>query len=187
MRSNRTLLLVAVAVLASIGFGDALRAQQNRALSDFYGVYVGSATTSGTEEIRDLDVIIEPNKRGFSIDWSAVIRNGEKRAVSGVKRRATQQAFQKSQKGGYFEPIAAGSVFSVRKKRDTVGGDPVIWAHIHDKTLSVHSFVILEDGTYQLQIYDRVLTPLGMDVSFRRYDDGILARVITGNLARAEE
>jgi hypothetical protein len=187
MRNNQTFLLVAVAVLASISFGDIALAQQNKALSDFYGVYVGRATATGADEIRDLDVIIEPNKRGFSIDWSAVIRNGEKRAVRGVKRRSTQQAFQKSQKGKYFEPIAAGSVFSVRKKRDIVGGDPVIWAHIHGETLSVHSLVILEDGTYELQIYDRVLTPLGMDVNFRRYDDGILTRVISGNLARTED
>ncbi len=75
----------------------------------------------------------------------------------------------------------------MRKKRDIVGGDPVIWAHIHGETLSVHSLVILEDGTYELQIYDRVLTPLGMDVNFRRYDDGILTRVISGNLARTED
>ena len=187
MRSNQTLLLVAVAVLASIGFGVTARAQQNKALSDFYGVCVGRATTVGAGEIRDLDVIIEPNKRGFSIDWSAVIRNGEKRAVPGVKRRSTQQAFQKSQKGGYFEPIAAGSIFSVRKKRDTVGGDPVIWARIHRETLSVYSLVILEDGKYELQVYDRALTPLGLDVNFRRYDNGILARGITGSLARTED
>ena len=187
MRSNQTLFLVAVAVIASISLADTAQAQQNKALSDFFGVYVGRASTSGTEEIRDLDVIVEPNKRGFGIDWSAVIRNGEMRAVPGVKRRSTQQAFQKSQKGGYFEPIAAGSVFSVRKKRDTVGGDPVIWARIHGETLSVYSLVILEDGKYELQVYDRVLTPLGMDINFRRYDDGLLTRGITGNLARTKD
>ncbi len=68
MRNSQTFLLVAVAVLASIGFGDIALAQQNKALSDFYGVYVGRATATGADEIRDLDVIIEPNKRGFSID-----------------------------------------------------------------------------------------------------------------------
>jgi hypothetical protein len=63
----------------------------------------------------------------------------------------------------------------------------VIWARIQQDTLSVYSLVVLESGAYQLQVYDRILTPLGMDIQFRRYDDGILSRGIIGNLARAED
>ena len=74
-----------------------------------------------------------------------------------------------------------------RKKRNTVGGDPVILARIPDSTLSVYSLVILDDGTFEFQVYNRVLTPLSMDIHFRRCDDGILTREISGNLARAEE
>ncbi|MDP6059572.1 MAG: hypothetical protein QGH33_11805 [Pirellulaceae bacterium] len=51
----------------------------------------------------------------------------------------------------------------------------------------MYSLVVLESGAYQLQVYDRILTPLGMDIQFRRYDDGILSRGIIGNLARAED
>ena len=90
MRSNRFPLLVAVAVIASIALSDTAQAQQESAFVDFYGVYVGCAKTSGTAEVRDLDVIIEPNRRSFSISWSAVIRNGESYAVSGVIHRAIE-------------------------------------------------------------------------------------------------
>ncbi len=187
MRSKPTSLIAGLVLVASIVLADTALAQQDKPITDFFGVYVGRAKTVGSDEIRDLDVIIEPRKRGFTISWSAVIRPGEKRAVPGVKRRAVAQAFQESKKHGFFEPVAAGTVFSGRKKQDFVGGDPVIWAWIQQNTLSVYSLVVQENGAYQLQVYDRILTPLGMDIQFRRYDDGILSRGIIGNLARAED
>ena len=187
MRSNRTSLITGLLLVASVMIADSAQSQQNKSIPDFFGVYVGRAKTAGSDEVRDLDVIIEPNKRGFSISWSAVIRPGEKRAVPGVKRRAFEQAFQNSREHSIFEPIAAGTVFSGRKKQDFVGGDPVIWARIQKDMLSVYSLVVQEDGTYQLQVYDRILTPLGMDIHFRRYDDGILSRGITSSLARIED
>ena len=186
MRSKRTSLIACLVVVASLVLADSAHLQQSKSIEDFFGVYVGRANTEGSDEVRDLDVIIEANKRGFNVNWSAVIRAGEKRAVPGVKRRAIEQAFQESRKHGFFEPVAAGTVFSGRKKLDIVGGDPVIWARIQKDTLSVYSLVVQEDGSYQLQVYDRILTSLGMDIQFTRYDDGVLSRGITGSLARVE-
>ena len=46
---------------------------------------------------------------------------------------------------------------------------------------------VLDDGHYELRVYERTLTDLGMDVSFIRYRDGVAVRELSGILARAKE
>ena len=53
------------------------------------------------------------------------------------------------------------------------------------RALHVYSFVVLEDGSYELQVYDRALTDIGLDIRFQRIVDGQLMREITGTTARA--
>jgi hypothetical protein len=65
-------------------------------------------------------------------------------------------------------------------------GDPVRWASLDGKRLHVYAFVVAEDGTYELQIYDRVLTDKGIDIQFQRIVDGEVVRRISGSTARAE-
>ena len=43
----------------------------------------------------------------------------------------------------------------------------------------------LEDGRYELQVYDRTLTDIGLDIKFQRIVDGEVMRQITGTTARA--
>ena len=45
--------------------------------------------------------------------------------------------------------------------------------------------MVLEDGRYELQIYDRSLTDIGIDISFQRIVDGAVVRRIAGTTARA--
>ena len=59
-------------------------------------------------------------------------------------------------------------------------GDPVRWAAIGGNSLYVYSFVVLEDGRYELQIYERERTAKGLDLEFQRIVDGEVVRRITG-------
>jgi hypothetical protein len=45
---------------------------------------------------------------------------------------------------------------------------------------------VLEDGRYELQVYDRILTDIGLDIVYQRFDDGELVRQIKGKTVRAE-
>ena len=65
-------------------------------------------------------------------------------------------------------------------------GDPVRWASLDGRTLHAYSFVVAEDGTYELQVYDRVLTDKGIDIEFQRIVDDEVVRRIVGSTARAE-
>jgi hypothetical protein len=65
-------------------------------------------------------------------------------------------------------------------------GHAVRWAGIDGDALHVYSFVVLEDGRYEFQLYDRILTDIGLAIEFRRFDDGALVRQIHGGTVRVE-
>ena len=85
-----------------------------------------------------------------------------------------------------FVEVEANNPFREREAKVPMRGHPVRWASIDGDTLHVYSFVVLEDGRYELQIYDRVLTDSGLEIIFRRFDDGELVRQIKGNTVRVE-
>ena len=60
------------------------------------------------------------------------------------------------------------------------------WAAIAGPTLHLYTFVVLDDGRYEMQIYDRVLTDKGIDIRYERIVDGQVMRRITGTTARAK-
>ncbi len=61
------------------------------------------------------------------------------------------------------------------------------WASVRGRTLGVYAINVLEDGHYELRVFERTLTELGMDISFIRYSDGLPIRQLTGRLARTKE
>jgi hypothetical protein len=59
-------------------------------------------------------------------------------------------------------------------------GDPVRWAALDGNSLYVYSFVVLDDGRYELQVYERERTDKGIDLRFQRLVDGQPIREIVG-------
>ena len=76
--------------------------------------------------------------------------------------------------------------FREREETRPMRGDPVRWASLDGDRLHVYAFVVGEDGTYELQIYDRVLTEKGIDIEFQRIVDDVVLRRISGTTARAQ-
>ena len=60
------------------------------------------------------------------------------------------------------------------------------WTRVEDNVLHTYSFIVLEDGRYELQVYQRILTDLGMDIRFERVVDGEVIRRVTGKTVRAD-
>lgn len=153
----------------------------------FFGTYVGSARISGENEFRDLIVSVKPARKGFSIYTSTVIRTAPERASPGVKWRSETQTFIRTAMPHLYEPMLRESMFARRRDPDLMGGDTLAWASIRGRTLGVFAMNILEDGHYELRVFERRLTELGMDLHFTRYRDGAVVRELTGILARANE
>ena len=76
------------------------------------------------------------------------------------------------------------NVFGQVVPLDPLKGDPYVWARIEDGALRIHALIIREDGGYELQIHNRVLTASGLDLSYSRIRDGEVLRTVTGSLRR---
>jgi hypothetical protein len=153
----------------------------------FFGTYVGGARIQGETTLRDLIVSIGPTRKGFSIYTSTVIRASSQRAAPGVKWRSETQKFLQTDVDHLYEPMLRESMFARRRDPDMMAGDTLAWASIRGRTLGVFAMNVLEDGHYELRVFERTLTDLGMDLKFTRYRDGEVVRELTGTLARANE
>jgi hypothetical protein len=165
----------------------AAAAEQEAKIEDFFGTYVGNARIEDNGEFRDIIVAIEPARKGFSIYTSTVIRKGPVRAVTGVKWRSETQVFEKSGTPGLYQPLLRESMFARRRSPNLVAGDTVAWASIRGRTLGVYALDVLNDGHYELRVYERMLTDLGMDLGFTRYRDGVAVLQLKGILARTDD
>lgn len=160
-------------------------------LKPMLGVYLGRATAkdldTGQAEERDIDVEVTPYERdGFRIRWVNVTLVDGRRNVPGVKRRVSELAFKPATGRGFFVEVPQRNVFAEREEVQPMGGDPVRWAVLDAAGLHVYSFVILNDGRYELQTYSRKRTATGIDLHYERVVDGRLLRTIDGQAVRVE-
>jgi hypothetical protein len=160
-------------------------------LAPFFGTYVGIAevndTDGGGHEQRDMDIVIEPYQDdGFRLHWVNVTLVDGRRDVKGVERRVQEVLFRPAPKGDFFVEVQAENLFRERAQMQPMQGDPVRWATVDDGDLIVYSFIVYDDGRYELQIYERFLTEDGLDLEFRRVVDGELVRQVIGTTVRAD-
>jgi hypothetical protein len=155
------------------------------------GTFVGRAEetdlTRGTKEERDIDIIVSGHgKKGLRIAWTNVTLVDGRRDRPGVKRRSDEVTLTPADGRNFYLASPGYDPFHERARPDPLGGDPLRWAVIEDGGLEVYSFMILEDGRYELQIYSRRATPAGMTLGFARILDGEVVRRMTGRAVRAE-
>lgn len=160
-------------------------------LKDLMGTYLGRATvkaldTNQTEE-REIDVEISPFKgNGFRIRWVNVTLVDGRRDLPGVKRRVSELAFTPAKGRNFFVEAPESSIFGEREEVTPLGGDAIRWAVLDDAGLHVHSFVVLNDGRFELQTYSRRRTNRGIDLHYERVVDGKRLRTIEGRAVKAE-
>jgi hypothetical protein len=178
--------LLALGLLAFAGAAGKAAAAE---LADFFGTYVGNAQELSDAEpmARDIDIVIEPyHDEGFQIHWITVTKVGGRRDVPGVERTVQSVFFDPAEDRSFFVEVEADNLFREREAKAPMSGHAVRWASLDGDTLHVYSFVVLESGRYELQIYNRVLTEAGLDIVFQRFDDGELVRQIKGSTVRVQ-
>jgi hypothetical protein len=181
----RTVLLVNLAAAVP-----AFAADPDAYLRRFFGTYVGQAEEVTLDDQvrveRDVDLTISPKgKDGLLLTWTNVTLVKGRRDVPGVQRRTDEMWLVPAPGRGFYHARAAYDPFSERRPLDAIaGGDPVRWGTMSDNSLQVYSFVILDDGRYELQIYVRALTSDGLSLDWKRYMDGELVAHMTGTLVR---
>lgn len=188
MTAERKFLPVLAAILAVLLVVATPANADDRDISveEFFGAYIGDAMIEGTMQFRDIIVSIEPIRNGFSIYTSTVIRTGPKRAASDVKWRTETQSFVQTDTPHVYQPMVRKSMFSEKRDPNLMAGETLAWASIRGRTLGVYAMNVLEDGHYELRVFERTLTDLGMDISFVRYNDGVRVRELKGKLARTK-
>lgn len=187
MRTPIRLLVGLLALLISVPAPAAGTPQ----LADYFGSFVGAALEQplegGPSEERDIDIVISPYKRnGFRIDWTNVTLVDGRRDVPGVKRRPSSVIFVPGDRPGFFVESKEFNPFKLRDDIQAMQGEPVRWAALDESGLHVNAFVVLEDGRYEMQIYTRRLTDIGLDLEFERVVDGQPVRRMTGRAVRAD-
>jgi len=160
-------------------------------LTPFFGAFVGVAEVqdlpSGDTRQRDMDIVIQPYQEdGFMIQWVNVTLVDGRRDLPGVERRVQRVLFEPAEDRDFYVEVEEGNPFREREETRPMHGDPVRWASLDGGRLHVYAFVVGEDGSYELQVYDRVLTDKGIDIEFQRIVDDVLMRRIFGTTARAE-
>lgn len=186
---RRALLLLAALGMAATGAPPAALADDP--VDPFVGTYVGSATTydaDGTvEDQRDIDMTIAKGQRGaLTISWVAVTLVDGRRDVPGVDRDEVSLTLVPTDRPGVYIEETRTSLFERRALPDPLQGDPIRWAAIDGDRMGVYSMVIYDDGRYELQAYTRTLTEIGLDIGFRRIDDGIVVRRVEGRAVRVD-
>lgn len=163
-------------------------AAQDPLLGQFVGLAHEVDETKGTSIDREIDIVItEQGNNGLKIDWTNVTLVNGRRDVPGVKRRSDEVLLAPARDRDFYLAGVGYDPFQVKETIDPVLGDPLRWATRDGNELVVYSFVILDDGRYELQVYNRAATPDGgLDLSFERIVDGEVTRRMTGHAVRAE-
>lgn len=154
-------------------------------LEAFYGHWVGSGITENEGPgsniafaDRDLDVTIAPIEQGFRITWQTV-RRDPGRGVRDLKLWSVTVPFVEAGRGDMFRMAASG---------EPILGEPYMWAQIADRSLTVHSIAIAEDGTLEYQKYVRtLLSDTDMQLRFTRSVDGSIERSVLAVLSQKQE
>jgi hypothetical protein len=152
--------------------------------SAFFGTFQGMSIGENAEGLapRDLQVTIEPLGQGFTITWETVSRG------TGTSSSAKVYAidFEPTPRAGIFTSKVRLDKFGNRVPLDPMRGEPYSWARIAGRTLTVYALLIVDDGSYEMQIYDRTRTADGLDLTFRRYAEGQAIRTVEGKLVQVK-
>ena len=177
--------IAAMVPAAAIAGGSAAEAQ-NKPIEAFYGRYVGSATKADSPEItdRDMDVVIKKGKaKSFIVDWTTITRTAD----NTLKRKRQEIEFQLTPRKDVFEAGMRTDKFGGRIPMDAMKGEPYVWARIQKETLTVFALLITDEGSFEVQVYDRTLTDKGLTLEFSRFRDGLQRRHIAAFLERVAD
>lgn len=150
-------------------------------LKSFYGTYEGSGIAEDKDSLyfgitmRDIDVTIAPAGKGFSVQWTTVLRQGGDPDNPDVRRKSSTITFR---------PTSNPKRFAAVNRTEPLSPEGLSWARLDGQTLTVYVLAISDDGRYNLQSYARTITPNGMELLFTRIKEGAKTRSVRGKLVK---
>lgn len=148
----------------------------------FVGEYEGKYYSSDGDKTRnrDLGVKITTIKDGFNLEWvTTTFKKGK------PKHKKYSIDFLKTDRDHIYQAAQKKNLFGGREPLDPMKGEPFAWARIIDQTLTVYVLLITEEGGYEMQVFDRLLTTEGnLDVKFSRVLDGEVMNTIVVSLEK---
>jgi hypothetical protein len=151
-------------------------------ITPFLGAYIGSAkfVEGGKTVHRDMSARIEETDDGFSISWTSATYKPDGR----IKEKSYTIEFVPSVRDGIYASAMQTNVFGKQIPLNPLKGEPFVWSRIVDDTLTVFSLFINEAGNYEMQEYHRTLAEGGLDLEFRRFQNGDKVRAVETFLKR---
>ncbi len=148
----------------------------------FVGEYLGEGISHEDHHLtkRDLRVEIKPKREAFILTWVSVTHKSN----GSLKRKAYTVQFKPKGDSGLYGSAMRTDMFGNEVPLDPLNGEPYVWARISGDTLFVYALLINEEGGYEMQVYERTLTPNGMDLTYSRVRDGEILRTVEGKLKR---
>ncbi|MBD3663910.1 hypothetical protein H9Q16_08255 [Sulfitobacter sp. TSTF-M16] len=152
-------------------------------IDQFFGRYEGSAEeiVAGEARLRDMSTTIEAQDKGFSVSWTSVTYKSDGRS----KEKTYTINFTPSQRESIYGSAMQTNMFGKQIPLDPLKGEPFVWARLEGDTLSLYSMFIAEEGAYEIQEYHRTLVEGGLDLTFRRINQGTAVREVNAFLERA--
>jgi len=148
----------------------------------FEGHWEGNAVSKSSTSVnfaitnRDMDVEFRPQKdNSFTLTWRTLLRqNGAPESPDAVLKETTRT----------YVPAKGANTWHSAQKGNVYNGDTVSWATLKGQEIVVYSMVLNTKGGYDMHIYKRTLTGLGMKLEFKAMRDGSLRRTAKGTLIR---
>ncbi len=152
-------------------------------LAAFEGVWEGTAVSENNTSVnfaitsRDMDVEIRPKTdKSFSITWRTLQRQeGQPGMPDEVLKETTRT----------YTPAKDKNIWHDTSKGNLLSGDTVSWAVLKGQKLTIYSMATNRKGGYDMLIYGRTLTGLGMKLDFKAIRDGQERRTAAGTLIKS--
>ena len=147
----------------------------------FIGSYEGKyISPKGEKYNRDLSVDIEEVDDGFNITWKTVTFKKDK-----AKEKEYSIDFLETDRDHIYEAAQKKNLFGGRDPLDPMKGEPYAWARIDGNKLTVFVLIVTDDGGYEMQTFDRILTSdNNLEVKFSRIRNGEAFKAIETTLTR---
>jgi len=159
-----------VMLVAALGLTGIARAADAIGPETFYGRYQGTAIAHDPRTMafgfnqRDFDVEIGAANGGFFVGWTTVMH-----ATTGKEIKRTNARI-------VFEPSGRPGIY-IQQAHLAEPATGLSWATISDRALTVRVLAILDDGTYEVQTYERSLAKDGLQLLFRSDRNGTVIRL----------
>ena len=171
------------AFIAALWIGDTGPSfgQASVPISAFFGQWAGSGVSQTEESIvfqytqRDLNVTIRAAGSGFAVNWTTVQRQ---------KGDPNNPTPERKDTGAVFLPTERPNLWRADGSLDPLAGNVYSWASLRGQTLTINSMTVTEDGGYEMQIYNRTLSGVGMALEFIRLENGAVKRTVRGQLIK---